>query len=532
MTDLSRISPSHVARAAFIYVRQSTPSQVEHNRESTARQYALGDKARQLGWSKDQVVIVDDDLGLSGASIDKRSGFARMTSEVALGHVGIILGLEVSRLARNNADWYRLLELCGLTDTLIGDNEGVYHPALFNDRLLLGLKGTMSEAELHIIRARLDGGIRNKAARGELRRGLPVGFVWGEADGEVLFHPDEAVTAAIRSVFERFAEFGSARRVWLWLRSEAPLFPLQDGPHGQIRWVVPTYTAIHHILTNPVYAGAYAYGKSRSERYIDEQGAVKKRMRHLSMDEWSVLIPEHHPGFIDWATFETNQKRLDSNTRPGPHQVGGIVREGSALLQGIGVCGHCGRRLSTHYRGRNSTPGYHCAAKDIVEGRGLYCLSIGGIAIDQAVARAFLEVVTPAAVEAMMVAVQQARNNHGAALAQWRLEIERLRYDAEKAERCYRAVEPENRLVARGLETEWESRLRNLAGAEAELRRKEQQQPSMVSAEQLRRIQALGSDLHQVWYATTTTDRDRKELLRTLLEEVVLNLKRAEGMRT
>ena len=186
MTDLSRISPSHVTRAAFIYVRQSTPSQVEHNREWTARQYALGDKARQLGWSKDQVVIVDDDLGLSGASIDKRSGFARMTSEVALGHVGIILGLEVSRLARNNADWYRLLELCGLTDTLIGDNEGVYHPALFNDRLLLGLKGTMSEAELHIIRARLDGGIRNKAARGELRRGLPVGFIWGEADGEVL----------------------------------------------------------------------------------------------------------------------------------------------------------------------------------------------------------------------------------------------------------------------------------------------------------------------------------------------------------
>jgi len=209
MTDLSRIKPSHTARTAFIYVRQSTPSQVEHNRESTARQYALGDRACQLGWSKDQVVIVDDDLGLSGASIDKRSGFTRMISEVALGHVGIILGLEVSRLARNNADWYRLLELCGVTDTLIGDNDGVYHPALFNDRLLLGLKGTMSEAELHIIRARLDGGIRNKAARGELRRGLPVGFVWGEADGEVLFHPDEAVTTAIRSVFERFAASGS-----------------------------------------------------------------------------------------------------------------------------------------------------------------------------------------------------------------------------------------------------------------------------------------------------------------------------------
>ncbi len=529
MTDSSKIKPAHTQRAAFVYLRQSSPSQVEHNRESTARQYALAEKACQLGWAKEQVVVIDEDLGLSGSSTDKRSGFTRMISEAALGHVGIILGLEVSRLARNNADWYRLLELCGITDTLIGDNDGVYHPALFNDRLLLGLKGTMSEAELHIIRARLDGGIRNKAARGELRRGLPVGFVWGEADGEVLFHPDEAVTSAIRSVFERFAEFGSARRVWLWLRSEAPSFPLQDGPHGRIRWVVPTYTAIHHILTNPVYAGAYAYGKSRSERYVDEQGAVKQRMRHLPVDKWSVLIPEHHAGFIDWATFEANRKRLDSNTRPGPHRVGGIVREGSALLQGIGVCGHCGRRLSTHYRGRNSTPGYHCAGKDLVQGRGLYCLNIGGIAIDHAVARAFLEAVTPAAVEATMTAVHQARNNHDAGLAQWRLEVERLRYDAAKAERRYRAVEPENRLVARGLETEWETRLRDMATAEAELRRKEQQQPGAIGPEQLHRLQALGSDLRQVWNATTTTDRDRKELLRTLLEEVVLNLKRAQG---
>lgn len=528
MTDLSKVKPSHTARKAFIYVRQSTASQVEHNRESTARQYALGGRAQQLGWPKDQVVIVDDDLGLSGASADKRSGFTRMISEVALGQVGIILGLEVSRLARNNADWYRLLELCGLTDTLIGDNDGVYHPALFNDRLLLGLKGTMSEAELHIIRARLDGGIRNKAARGELRRGLPVGFVWGEADGEVLFHPDEAVVAAIRSVFARFAEFGSARRVWLWLRSEAASFPLQNSPLGQIRWVVPTYTAIHHILTNPVYAGAYAYGKTRSERYVDEHGAIKQRMRHLPMDQWSVLIQQHHAGFIGWETFEANQKRLDSNTRPGPHRKGGIVREGSALLQGIGICGHCGRRLSTHYRGRNSTPGYHCAGKDIVEGRGLYCLNIGGVAIDHAVASAFLEAVTPAAVDAMKMAVEQAHGNHDAALAQWRLEIERLGYEAEKTERRYRAVEPENRLVARGLEAEWENRLRELATAEAELRRRELQQPATISAEQLRRIQALGSDLPLVWRAATTTDRDRKELLRTLLEEVVLNLKRAE----
>ena len=529
MTDLSKIKPSHLQRAALVYLRQSTPSQVERNRESTARQYALAERACQLGWSQQQVMVIDEDLGLSGSTTNKRSGFARLTSEVALAHVGIVLVLEVSRLARNNADWYRLLELCGVTDTLLGDSDGVYHPALFNDRLLLGLKGTMSEAELHVLRARLDGGIRHKAARGELRRGLPVGFVWGEGDGEVLFHPDEAVTSAIRTVFECFAEFGSARRVWLWFRSERLPFPLQDGPGGQVRWVTPTYTAIHHILTNPVYAGAYAYGKSRCERYVDEHGAVKERMRHLPIEQWAVLIPEHHPGFIDWATFQANQARLDSNTRPQPHQAGGAVREGSALLQGIATCGHCGRRLHTHYRGRNSTPGYHCAGKDLVNGRGVYCLNVGGLAIDQAVAQAFLEAVTPAAVEATRLSVEQLRANQDAALSQWRLEVERARYEAQRAERRYRAVEPENRLVARGLETEWENRLRELAAAEIELRRREQQRPRSLTPEQLRHLQSLGSDIHKVWNATTTTDRDRKELLHTLLEEVVLNLKRAEG---
>jgi DNA invertase Pin-like site-specific DNA recombinase len=536
MTDSSKVKLSHTQRAACVYVRQSTPGQVEHNRESTARQYALAERACQLGWPKEHVVIIDEDLGLSGSSTDKRSGFARLTNEVALAHVGIVLGLEVSRLARNNADWYRLLELCGITDTLIGDNDGIYHPALFNDRLLLGLKGTMSEAELHIIRARLDGGIRNKAARGELRRGLPVGFVWGEQDGEVLFHPDEAVVSAIRTVFERFAEFGSARRVWLWFRSEGLSFPLQTMPAGMpgpIRWVTPTYTALHHILTNPVYAGAYTYGKTKYERYVDEHGAVKKRIRHLPMEQWAVLLPDHHPGFIDWATFQANQARLDSNTRPKPHQGApsgpGAVREGSALLQGIVSCGHCGRRLHIHYRGRNSTPGYHCSGQDLVEGRGVYCLNVGGLAIEQAVANAFLEAVSPAAVAATMLSVQQLQANHDAALSQWRLEVERARYEAERAERRYRTVEPENRLVARGLETEWENRLRERTAAEMELRRREQERPSTVGPEQIQAIQRLGSDIRQVWTATTTPDRDRKELLRTLLEEVILNLKRAEG---
>ena len=395
-----------------------------------------------------------------------------------------------------------------------------------------GLKGTMSEAELHIIRARLDGGIRNKAARGELRRGLPVGLIWGEQDGEVLFHPDEAVSGAIRTVFDRFAELGSARRVWLWFRSEGLSLPLQTNPAGMpgpIRWVAPTYHAIHQILTNPVYAGAYTYGKTRYERYVDAQGAVRKRMRHLPMEQWAVLIRDHHPGFIDWATFEANRTRLDSNTKPKPHQAGGAVREGSALLQGIVSCGHCGRRLHVHYRGRNSALGYHCCGKDLVNGRGVYCLNVGGMVIEQAVADAFLQAITPAAIEATRLSVEQLRANHDAALSQWRLEVERARYEAEKAERRYRSVEPENRLVARGLETEWESRLRDLAAAEMELRRREQQRPGTIPTEQLQMLQRLGADIRQVWTAPTTTGRDRKELLRTLLEEVILNLKRAEG---
>src|SRR5437667_9354462 len=333
MNERAKITASHLARHAVVYLRQSSAAQVEHNRESTERQYALASKARELGWPAERIVVIDEDLGLSGGGTVTRSGFARLTAEVALAHVGLVLGLEVSRLARNNAEWYRLIDLAGLTDTLIGDGDGIYHPALFNDRLLLGLKGTMSEAELHVLRARLNGGIRNKAARGELRRGLPVGFVWGEQDGEVLFHPDEAVTSTIRTVFERFAEVGPARRVWLWFRSEGLLFPLQLTPYGQpnsIRWVVPTYTALHHILTNPVYAGAYTYGKTKYERYVDEHGMVRKRIRHLPMDQWAVLILDHHPGFIDWATFQANQSRPDSNTRPKPHQSGGAVREGSA----------------------------------------------------------------------------------------------------------------------------------------------------------------------------------------------------------
>jgi excisionase family DNA binding protein len=528
MTELSKIKPVHLRRTACVYLRQSSPAQVEHNRESTERQYALVTRAGELGWPREQIAVIDEDLGLSGSGFAARNGFARLAAEVALGHVGIVLGLEVSRLARNNADWYRLLDLCGLADTLIGDADGIYHPGQFNDRLLLGLKGTMSEAELHVLRARLDGGIRNKAARGELRRGLPVGFVWGGADGEVRFHPDEAVTAAIAAVFERFAELGSARRVWLWFRSEGLSFPLQPHHGAAIRWVTPSYTGIHHVLTNPVYAGAYAYGKSRRERYLDADGTLRQRARRLPRAEWQVLLPDHHRGYIDWETYEAIQARLATNTRPRPHQTSGPVREGDALLQGLAVCGHCGRRLRTHYRGRAAAPGYHCAGRNVVNGRGVYCLNVGGVQIDAAVADAFLKALEPAGLEAALAAARQVEEHHAAALGQWHLAVERAQYEADRAERRYRAVEPENRLVARGLETEWEHRLRDLDHAKTEFARRQQKRPRALEPKQKRDLLCLGVDLRRVWSAPTTTSRDRKELLRTLLEEVVVAVHRDE----
>jgi len=526
MNERAKITAQHLSRQAIVYLRQSSASQVEHNRESTERQYALAGKAHELGWPEDRILVIDEDLGLSGSGSVARSGFARLTAEVALARVGLVLGLEVSRLARNNADWHRLIDLAGLTDTLIGDADGIYHPALFNDRLLLGLKGTMSEAELHVLRARLNGGIRNKAQRGELRRGLPTGFVWGDADGEVLLHPDEAVVTAIRTIFDRFAEMGSARRVWLWLRDRGLKLPLQMHAHADIRWVDASYHAVHQVLANPVYAGAYVYGKTRTQVTLDAAGARKKRIRQLPREEWQVLIKEHHAGYIDLQTYEANQRRIARNTRPGPHKVGGAVREGSALLQGLASCGHCGRRLRTHYTGRTSSPGYHCSGEHLVEGRGSYCLNIGAVQIDVAVARAFIAALEPVRIAATLAAAEQLEVDRESSLKHWRLGVERAQYAANLAERRYRAVDPDNRLVARGLEKAWEESLGALKTAKAELCRREQERPRVLSGEERSRIAMLGADLADVWDAATTTPRDRKELLGTLIEEVILKVER------
>lgn len=529
MNDDQKIKSTHLQRYAYIYVRQSTAAQVEFNRESTDRQYKLAQRAVGLGWSEQQVKVIDEDLAQSGSSTAQRDGFTMMTAEVALGRIGMILSIEVSRVARNNADWYRLLDLCSVTDTLIGDEDGLYHPGLFNDRLLLGLKGTMAEAELHVIRARLEGGIRNKAARGELRRGLPVGFIWGEQEGEVLMHPDQAVTGAIHTVFEKFAQMGSVRQVWLWFQTKKLHFPLQTNTLPEIQWVTASYHAIHSVLTNPVYAGVYAYGKTKQESFVDETGQVKKRVKRIPQSQWEVLIHDHHKGFINWETYEMIRARIAKNTRPVAHQDTGAIREGAALLQGLATCGKCGRRLRVYYQGKHSTPGYYCAANTIMEGRAKYCMRVGGVKIDKAVTCAFLDAITPAAIEAALLAEKNIEADHDAAIAQWQLQVERLKYEAERAERRYRAVEPENRLVARTLETQWELCLDKLKDAEKELERRRQQSPKRLTPVQRISIRNLSEDLKVVWQATTTTHRDRKELLQMFLEEVNIAVKHEEN---
>ena len=528
----SKVTAAHLRRAAVVYVRQSTMAQLARNRESTTRQYDLVARAVELGWPRAAVRVIDEDLGISGASTTGRTGFAELAAQVGLGQVGIVLALEVSRFARNNADWYRLLDLAGMTDTLIADADGIYHPGLFNDRMLLGMKGTMSEAELHILRARLDGGIRSKAARGELRRGLPVGLVWGQADGEIRWHPDEAVTGVLAAIFERFTVCGSVRGVWLWLREQGLKFPLQPTAYlrgTDIVWVEPTYHAVHNVLTHPAYAGAYVFGKTRQRRSINPDGQLRVRRHKLPQGEWEVLIKDHHRGFIDWDTFQGNQIRIAANTRPKAHQPGtGAVREGCALLQGLATCGTCGRKLAVYYDGpAKTTPGYYCTGTGtLVDGKGARHLRVGGAAIDTAVAEAFLAALQPAALQACLAAAQQLEDGHDAALAQWRRQVEQARYEAGRAERRYRAVDPDNRLVARGLETEWNTALQALADAEAELARRETARPKTLTPHERSAILALGDDLSGVWTAPTTTDKDRKQLLRSLLDEVNIRVHR------
>ena len=519
-----KVTAAHLRRAAAVYCRQSTLIQVERNRESTLRQYNLVSRAGALGWPRSAVRVIDADLGVSGSGLAARAGFTELTEQIALGQVGVVLALEVSRLARSSAEWYRLLDLCGITDTLIADEASVYHPGMFDDRLLLGLKGTMAEAELQVLRARMLGGLRNKAARGELRIPLPAGLVWGEAPGQILLHPDEAVRGAITAVFDRFAAAGSARQVWLWLRENGLQLPsLRDG---QLAWVTAAYPAVHKILTHPAYAGAYVYGRTRAERYIDASGTPAGKRRAVPRPEdWQVLLTGHHPGYIDWDTYLANTARLAANMAPVRGADGtGATREGCALLQGLAICGICGRRLGVFYRGpAKSIPGYQCNGGVLVGGgQGRFCTRVSGLRTDPAVAQHVLEVLTPLALQAALDAADQIEAGHDAALEQWRRQAEQARYAATRAERRYRAVDPENRLVARGLEAEWEAALHAAQDAEAELDRREASRPIRLSTDERAKILAIATDLPALWAAPSTTDRDRKELLHALLDDAVI----------
>ena len=530
----SKILSVHLGRDAYVYVRQSTLTQVREHTESLARQYELAQRAVALGWDAHQVKVIDADLGRSGAEMTAREGFKELVADVGLGQVGIIFGIEVSRLARNNADWYQLLDLCTLTDTLIADSDGVYHPGDFNDRLVLGLKGTMSEAELHLIRSRLTAGLRHKAARGELRQGLPVGFDY-DPDDNVVLAADEAVIEAIATVFRRFAELGSARQVMLSLREEGLLLPRRPGRTGRIQWAMATYPAVHDFLTNPCYAGAFVFGRNRSEKRLDGEGRVITRTVAVPRDQWAVLIPEHHRGFIDWPTYEANTAALRANWRPPRGSGGGAAREGAALLQGRIRCGRCGRMMQTSYSGTNgNSPRYLCARAKQLYGHEKSCQSIGGRRLEQRVLEEVFAVLEPAALAATAKALRDAEQTHATNLRAFTLSVERARFDVDRARRQYDAVEPENRLVARTLERSLETTLTAQRQTERDLLAAKARRPVKLSDEELAWLSRAGADVRAVFAAPSTTSRERKQLLRAILTEVVLTVdhdKRAAAIR-
>jgi DNA invertase Pin-like site-specific DNA recombinase len=523
MSERGKISEQHRRRRAVVYVRQSTLHQVERNVESAARQYALRERAIELGWPAGSVVVVDEDTGRSGASTEGRFGFKELVAEVGLGHVGLVLALEVSRFARSSADWHQLLDLCALTGTLIADADGVYSPADFNDRLLLGLKGTMSEAELHLIRARLDGGLRNKAARGELRLALPVGLDRDD-DGRIVLCPDEQVRHAIERVFVLWRRVGSARQVVMELIDEGQQLPRRTVGQRRIRWARPSYGAVHDFLTNPAYAGAFVFGRKRREKTVDRDGQVRVRDVEVPLEEWSVCLAEHHPGYVSWSEYLATRERLRQNVRPRG-EGGGAAREGAALLQGLVRCGQCGRRMQVGYAGTGGkVRRYLCVRGHVLHHTETSCQSLGGGRLEKAVVDAFLDAVTPAGVTATAGAIRELEDQHEQLLAGQRLALERAEYEAERAERQFDACEPENRLVARTLERKLEDALAQVERERGKLIALEHARPAPLTDEERIALAAIARDLPRLWTAETTTDRNRKQLLRTLIGEIVVTV--------
>jgi DNA invertase Pin-like site-specific DNA recombinase len=508
----------HLRRDAYIYVRQSTLAQTVRNTESLLRQYDLAGRARQLGWAEHQIVVVDDDLGRSGASVQGRKGFSDLVADVGLGKAGIVLSLECSRLARNNADWYRLLDLCALTDTLIADGDGVYHPAGYNDRLVLGLKGTLSEAELHLLRARMTEGLRAKAARGELRLMLPAGLDYDE-DDHVIITPDEAVREAVTCVFRRFDQLGSARQVVVSLRADGLRLPRRDIRTGKITWAQAGYPAVHDILIHPGYAGVFAYGRSKTEKHLDAGGTVITRQRRLPRDQWAVMIPGHHPGYISPDAYDANIARLAANAPRPAGGAGGAPREGAAWLQGLLRCGRCGRLMQVNYRS-GGRPAYRCGRANQMYGAST-CQLIGGRRLHETVLDELLAVLAPASLAATVQALADAQARHRQNLAVFERAAERARYEAGRALRQYDNIEPENRLVARTLEAVLEDKLAAVRTAENQLTAQRARHPVTLTSEETAWITTAGADLQAIFDAPATTHAQRKELIRAVITEIV-----------
>ena len=519
----AKVTASQLERNAYLYVRQSTLRQVVCNTESAERQYALRQRAVALGWPAEQIVVIDQDQARSAASAADREGFKRLVAEVGMGRAGIVLGLEVSRLARNNADWHRLLEICGMSGTLILDEDGLYDPSDFNDRLLLGLKGTMSEAELHFIRARLQGGILSKARRGELQTALPVGLVYDPA-GKVVLDPDQGVQQALRHLLETFARTGSARAVVQAFEQQGLLFPVRvraGERKGELAWTPLRHWRVLRTLHNPRYAGAFVYGRRRARKTADG----KITFEELPREQWTALIPEAHPGYLSFEQFEHNQRVLAANARAhGAERAGGPAREGPALLQGLAVCGRCGRRMTVRYHQRRDTlvPDYRCAGEAIQAGT-KPCLVVPGQGIDLAIGQLLLDTVTPLALEVALTVQAELETRADQADQLRRSHVERARQRTELARRRYLSVDPDNRLVADTLEADWNDALRQLQTAQDDYQRASAAAQAALDDEHKARIRQLATDFPALWSDPATPQRERKRIARLLIEDVTIN---------
>ncbi len=515
-----KVTTHHLQRKAYLYVRQSTLRQVFEHQESTKRQYALRAQAVALGWQEENIEVIDSDLGQSGASSADRKGFQKLVSEVGLGQVGVVMGLEVSRLARNNSDWHRLLEICAITDTLILDEDGLYDPKHFNDRLLLGLKGTMSEAELHLLRARLQGGILNKARRGELKMPLPVGLVY-DLDDRVVLDPDEEVRKAVAHFFATFKRTGSALATVKAFDQEGVRFPRRGkAGKGDIVWEKLVHSRALQTLHNPRYAGAFVFGRTRSWR--DAEG--KQRYEVLPPDQWQVTNKDAHVGYISWEDFESNLKRLRENCRGyGEDRKRRVPGCGPALLQGMVICGKCGQSMTLRYHWRQGRewPDYVCQREGIEHGQKI-CQTIAGRNIDEAVSRLILESVTPLGLETVLEVQRKLEHRLEEVDQLRRQRVERARYEAEKARQRYLQVDNANRLVAANLEAEWNEKLRILQDAQDTYQKQKNAFDGRFDKEQEQEILQLAESFPQLWNDADTSHRDRKRMARLIIKDVTL----------